>query len=188
MLIIIILLLILLLVIRRVETWIIHNQYPEKLIVWTRMFLNEILEKDDKLDESLGRLQDGGAPIHLDRYFPGRGTSWRGPINWPARSHNLTPNKFFLWEHLKSMFYETKPEMFKDLRQQCAQKSEFNSIEIFASVRRAIIDTIHNCQCQNTKFNKTFNDIFWKRIMRFCLFAVWKSRSKELSYDISHNL
>ena len=51
--------------------------------------------------------QQDGAPAHyavsvrkwIDEHFPGRWISHRGAVEWPARSPNLTPLDFFLWEY-----------------------------------------------------------------------------------------
>lgn len=40
-----------------------------------------------------------------------------GPIKWPARSPDLTPNDYFLWGYLKSMVYSTEPTTLEDLQQ-----------------------------------------------------------------------
>ena len=67
--------------------------------------------------------QHDGAPPHftravrgyLDRRF---GQTWldRGdPIDWPARSPDLTPLDYFLWGHMKSLVYETPVDSEEDL-------------------------------------------------------------------------
>lgn len=57
--------------------------------------------------------QMDGAPSHstvaittfLNTNFPGRWIGRFGPITWPARSPDLSPNDFFLWGYLKSKVY-----------------------------------------------------------------------------------
>ena len=57
--------------------------------------------------------QQDGAPAHyslkvrewLDKKFPNRWIGRRGPIEWPARSPDLTPPDFFLWGYLKNIIY-----------------------------------------------------------------------------------
>jgi hypothetical protein len=48
--------------------------------------------------------------------FPGRMISWRGNIEWPARSPELNACDFFLWGYLKSKVYEKKPRTTVDLK------------------------------------------------------------------------
>jgi hypothetical protein len=68
-------------------------------------------------------LMQDGAPPHfaldvrdwLDRRFPGCWLGCRGPHEWPARSHNLTPCDFFLWGWAKEEVYRTKPTTLNEL-------------------------------------------------------------------------
>src|SRR6202042_2119501 len=39
-----------------------------------------------------------------------------GPIEWPARSPDLTPMDFLLWVYLKSKVYKDKPQNLEDLK------------------------------------------------------------------------
>ena len=39
--------------------------------------------------------------------YPGHWIGRGGPVAWPPRSPDLTPLDFFLWEHIKSIVYET---------------------------------------------------------------------------------
>ena len=67
--------------------------------------------------------QQDGAPPHFSRavrdtlniMFPRRWVGRRGPVNWPARSPDLTPLDFFLWGHMKSVVYETTVDSEEDL-------------------------------------------------------------------------
>jgi hypothetical protein len=53
----------------------------------------------------------------LNRMFPARVISWRGNIEWPARSPDLNTCDFFLWGYLKSKVYKKKPRTTEDLKQ-----------------------------------------------------------------------
>ena len=44
----------------------------------------------------------------LDEKLPGRWIGRRGPIEWPARSPDLTPLDFFFWGFIKDKVYKTK--------------------------------------------------------------------------------
>ncbi|CAF2800673.1 unnamed protein product [Rotaria sp. Silwood2] len=64
-----------------------------------------------------------GAPPHyaqpvrqfLHETFPDRWIGRRGPIDWPARSPDLTPTDFFLWPVIKDRVYATKPQNIQAL-------------------------------------------------------------------------
>lgn len=57
--------------------------------------------------------QHDGAPVHyttqaqqvLDRRYPDSWIGRGGPINWPARSPDLTPLDYFLWGYMKNYVY-----------------------------------------------------------------------------------
>ncbi|GFX69698.1 uncharacterized protein TNCV_1770661 [Trichonephila clavipes] len=57
--------------------------------------------------------QHDRAPAHfsadvrraLDTAHPGRCIGRGGPVNWPARSPDLSCLDFFLWGHMKSLVY-----------------------------------------------------------------------------------
>lgn len=84
--------------------------YLELLDTTVDPTITELLENDENLFENQLIFQQDGAPPHyslpvreyLNNRFPGRWIGRRGPMEWPARSPDLTPLDFFLWEHLKS--------------------------------------------------------------------------------------
>lgn len=66
--------------------------------------------------------QDGAPPhygvdvrLFLDNIFPRRWIGRRGPIEWPARSPDLSPLDFFLWGHLKTTIYKERVQNLEDL-------------------------------------------------------------------------
>jgi hypothetical protein len=66
--------------------------------------------------------QDGAAPHYatavrnyLDATFPGRWIGRRGPIEWPARSPDLSPLDFYFWGKLKSRIYIPRPLVLRRL-------------------------------------------------------------------------
>lgn len=69
--------------------------------------------------------QQDGAPPHfgvqvrnyLNFRFPGKWIGRRGPIEWPARSPDLTPLDFFLWGYLKHKVYKSRPQCLEELRE-----------------------------------------------------------------------
>lgn len=68
-------------------------------------------------------MQDG-APPHfalsvrqwLDQAFELRWIGRRGPIEWPARSPDMTPLDFYLWGHIKQLVYVQRPRTIEDLK------------------------------------------------------------------------
>ncbi|EFN70920.1 Transposable element Tc3 transposase, partial [Camponotus floridanus] len=71
---------------------------------------------------------DGAAPhyghdvrAHLNNVFRTRWIGRRGSIEWPARSPDLTPLDYFLWEYLKNRVYQNKPTSVEELQQRIRQ-------------------------------------------------------------------
>ena len=69
--------------------------------------------------------QQDGAPAHyslmarnwLNERLPNRWIGRRGPIEWAARSPDLTPLDFFLWGYVKQKVYQQNIKDLNDLRQ-----------------------------------------------------------------------
>ena len=69
--------------------------------------------------------QQDGAPAHYTRkvrdyfnqFFLGRWIGCRGPLEWAARSPDLTPCDFFLWGFFKSKVYSTRSQNLLELEQ-----------------------------------------------------------------------
>jgi hypothetical protein len=84
--------------------------------------LASVLNEDGELPTWFQHI---GAPAHysirvrefLDQQFPGHWIERRGPVEWPARSPDLTPIDFYLWGHLKAQVYTQKIRNVKHLRQ-----------------------------------------------------------------------
>lgn len=68
--------------------------------------------------------QQDGAPPHyhvevrawLDEHFPQRWIGRRGPIEWPARSPDLSPMDFFVWGYVRDKVYACNPRSLDELR------------------------------------------------------------------------
>lgn len=68
--------------------------------------------------------QQDGAPPHFAAYvreylndvFPNKWIGRRGPMEWPARSPDLSPLDFFLWGHVKNKVYKDRPRNLDDLK------------------------------------------------------------------------
>ena len=99
-------------------------------------------------------LQDG-APPHfaisvrnwLDEHFPGKWIGRRGPIDWPARSPDLTPLDFYVWGHLKQLVYASKPRTINDLKRKIHQGvQQINNTEgLLSKVMLSFRHRLHVC-------------------------------------------
>ncbi|PNF30075.1 hypothetical protein B7P43_G04239 [Cryptotermes secundus] len=77
-----------------------------------------------------------GAPPHfanivrafLHQGFPQRWIGRRGPVEWPARSPDITPPDFFLWCYLKDNVYANPIDSVNHLREVIVQ--EFNKVPV----------------------------------------------------------
>ncbi|KAK2952756.1 putative Histone-lysine N-methyltransferase SETMAR [Blattamonas nauphoetae] len=68
-------------------------------------------------------MQDGASPhtaletrTLLNHTFPNRWIGMFGPIEWPARSPDMTPCDFFLWGHLFDKVYAHSPDTLDQLK------------------------------------------------------------------------
>lgn len=97
--------------------------------------------------------QQDGAPPHyarcvrewLDINFHGRWIGRRGPIDWPARSPDLSPMDFFVWGVLKDMVYKEKPRTIPDLRRLINDKFATIDVEVCQKVCRSVASRLHSC-------------------------------------------
>ena len=92
-------------------------------------------------------LQQDGCPAHfalrarqvLDQLFPGRWIGRGGPVQWPARSPDLTPNDFFLWGRIKDIVYQERPTTRQDMQERiravCASLSSDELLRAINNVR-----------------------------------------------------
>lgn len=108
-------------------------------------------------DENLVHFQQDGAPPHycgnvrrwLDEKFPNKWIGRRGPIEWPARSPDLTPLDFFLWGHLKSVVYKTQPVDVNELRNRIIEECRAIPREVFRNVRAEFENRLYYCLQKN---------------------------------------
>ena len=115
--------------------------------------LIEIMENDQRYQEENAIFQQDGAPPHyalpvrqfLDETFPDRWIGRRGPIEWPARSPDLSPLDFFLWGHLKSKIYATQPESLQDLRNRITHECQQITPDILRNVREHFEQLLYYC-------------------------------------------
>lgn len=110
-------------------------------------------EDPDIPNDSLWYQQDG-APAHftrpvreyLDSVFPGRWIGRRGPIEWPARSPDLTPLDYYLWGYLKSKVYINRPNNIDELKTRIRQEMRLIEPQIVHNVLQEFEDRLGYCQ------------------------------------------
>lgn len=121
------------------------------------LLITEALEADENLLEEELRFQQDGAPPHfaaqvrqyLNGRFPGRWIGRRGPVQWPARSPDLTPLDFFLWGHLKSQVYKTRVADLDDLRARIVAECRNITPEMLQHVRNNFEERLYRCMQSN---------------------------------------
>ena len=97
--------------------------------------------------------QQDGAPAHyatrvrewLDNNFTGRWIGRRGPIEFPARSPDLTPMDFFMWGVLKDLVYSRRPRTLPELRDVITNQMRTISIEMCEKVCRSVVTRLELC-------------------------------------------
>lgn len=118
-----------------------------------RTDIEEILDNAPLAATRAAWYQHDGAPPHrihavcawLDRTFDGRWIGFRGEVEWPARSPDLTPLDFFLWGYLKENVYATPPADLGDLRQRVTACIRTITPEMMEDVRESIVNRAEMC-------------------------------------------
>lgn len=96
--------------------------------------------------------QQDGCPAHnvrevqtlLRQIFDDKLISNGGPVNWPARSPDITPLDFYLWGYVKNEVYEFEPpESVQELEERV--RNVFTSIN-GNTLRRVINTVLKKCQ------------------------------------------
>ena len=119
--------------------------------------LVDIVEHDDRYMGDRLTFQQDGAPPHyarevrefLDNVFPDHWIGRRGPLEWPARSPDLTPLDFFLWGHLQSKIYATQPRSLDELREKIIYECHQITPESLHRVRERFEQNLYHCMGVN---------------------------------------
>lgn len=113
-------------------------------------------EDPDAPDPRIWFQQDGAPPHYarpvrefLQHNFPNRWIGRRGPIEWPARSPDLTPLDFFLWGYLKSKVYFNRPENVEALKERIRQEIRSISPEKIDNVQQSFYHRLGHCLAVN---------------------------------------
>ncbi|EZA62845.1 hypothetical protein X777_01160 [Ooceraea biroi] len=113
--------------------------------------LNELLEEVPLNTIQWMWFMHDGTPAHfiraarnfLNERFDNRWIGREGPTAWPARSPDLNPLDFYLWNHLKTIVYARPIENAEDLLQRVEQASQ--TIRQTAGIFQRIRDSIQRC-------------------------------------------
>ena len=60
----------------------------------------------------------------LTEFFQHRIIALNHPIEWPPRSHDITPCDYFLWGYLKNNVYVSAPTNMEDLMQRIRRETD----------------------------------------------------------------
>ena len=100
--------------------------------------------------------QDGATPHYavsvrnyLNVEFRNKWIGRRGEIEWPARSPDLSPLDYFLWGHLKSKIYATKPSNLEDLRNRIIEETAQIDPNVISKAVSDFYQRIAHCQAIN---------------------------------------
>ncbi|KAJ4447126.1 hypothetical protein ANN_09127 [Periplaneta americana] len=85
----------------------------------------------------------------LDEQFPGHWLGRRGPVEWPARSPDLTPLDFYLWGHLKSLVYGEKIRFSAHLQTRIIEACSQITPNIIQHVLQDWMTLLRECTLQN---------------------------------------
>ena len=120
-----------------------------------RTMINDFLfENMDDIDTDEMWLQQDGATCHtaiatidlLKSKFGDKLISRNGPVNWPARSCDLTPLDYFLWGYVKSLVYADKPATIDAL--------EANIVRVLRDIRPAVLEKVAKNWTSSMRFVK----------------------------------
>jgi hypothetical protein len=111
--------------------------------------------------------QQDGATAHTSRvsmtvlwqHFPGSLISLRGDLHWPARSPDLTPCDYFLWDYLKSIVYNDRPRTLDHLKNNIRQAIASIPVNMLESVERNLRSRLTQCIDNN---GRHLHDIVFK--------------------------
>lgn len=98
-----------------------------------------------------------GAPAHYDLRvrnflnirFGERWIGRGGPINWPARSPDITPLDFFLWGFIKSKVYKDPPTTVENMKERITASFRTVTPQMLYNVRQSILRRARKCIEEN---------------------------------------
>ena len=110
-------------------------------------------ELDELVINDMWFQQDGAnshtARVNIDLLkgkFSERVISRNGPVEWSPRSCDLTPLDFFLWGHIKSQVYASKPATWNNLKDNIQREIANVPVEMCARVVENWVQRIDRCK------------------------------------------
>ena len=117
--------------------------------------VTSLLEDIPLMVRSQMYFQHDGAPPHYSRLvreylyasFPNLWLGRLGPVAWPPRSSDLTPLDYYIWDHMKTLVYETKVDSRAELHARIFAVAEqiWNHPDKIASAIQSLLIHAENC-------------------------------------------
>ncbi|XP_071576602.1 uncharacterized protein, partial [Temnothorax nylanderi] len=132
--------------------------------IYTNFLQTDLLDLIEKLPLDQRRqmfFQHDGAPAHaslrarrvLDASYPDRWIGRGGPVNWPARSPDLTPLDFFLWGTVKQYVYRERIDSREELEGRMIEAFATVTPEMMRNAQQSLIRRARLCiQCGGGHF------------------------------------
>ena len=78
----------------------------------------------------------------LDEIFSQRWIGCRGPVEWRARSPDLTPPDFWLWSYVKNSVYGKKPDTIASLKLFIEEEIAWIPAEMIRHVTQSVVNRL----------------------------------------------
>jgi len=95
--------------------------------------------------------------------FPGRLISFRGDVEWPARSPDLSPCDVFLWGYLKEKFFKHRPRSLEDLKERIQQEIDSIPPELTRRVMKNFQERLQQCVAND---GRHMSDPIFKNLLK----------------------
>lgn len=133
----------------------------ERYVALLTEILENFLDELNLVDRQIIYFQQDGAPAHnhretrelLERLFGNRWIGTNGPIQWPARSPDMTPLDFFLWGAVKNQVYKHRYAIVDELQERIS--NIINAID-----GRTILGATRNVHTRLRKCIEMEGDVF----------------------------
>jgi hypothetical protein len=93
----------------------------------------------------------------------GQWIGWRGLVQWPPHSLDLTSLDFFLWGHLKSVLYGNRPQSIADLQDNIHAECAAITPGTLWRVHSSLHHRVHMCQQQD---GHQFEHLHWCKVAK----------------------
>lgn len=121
--------------------------------MYTDFLRNELpLLLNQNINPDMWFQQDGAPPHyaiqarnHLNELFENRWIGRAGPVNWPARSPDLTPLDFFFWVFIKDKVMATAPTTIDNMKDRIRFACLLVTPEMLERVRNSFKKRVRKC-------------------------------------------